>query len=378
MKKKLYLGLLLTLVSGTIVAQVVRKDIKVPDILDYKTLKCDFHIHTVFSDGQVWPTTRVDEAWIQGLDAIAITDHIEYQPHKEYIPVRHNAAYEIARPQGERQDLIVIHGSEITRRMPPGHLNAIFLNDANSIETSLIHHKHTHSTPSNYMDSIDHVLKDYMNALRAANEQDAFIFWNHPGWVSQAPEGIRFYEVHKDLIERGWLKGIEVANSSEWYPEAFQWCIKYDLAMLSNSDVHPTEAIYESSDRIEHRPITLVFAEDRSAESIKEALEAARTVVWFNDLVIGRKEYIEPLFYNSIEISDAFFTDNRARTYHNLKNQSDFKLQLVDIDTGERITLPPQSTSIVLFDGVSNARHMEVENFIIGVEKHLEVILQLN
>ena len=29
--------------------------INIPDILGYKTLKCDFHMHTVFSDGMVWP-----------------------------------------------------------------------------------------------------------------------------------------------------------------------------------------------------------------------------------------------------------------------------------------------------------------------------------
>jgi len=63
--------------------------INFPDIMGYKTLKCDFHMHTVFSDGQVWPTTRVTEAVRQGLDAIAITDHIEYQPHKDDIPTNH-------------------------------------------------------------------------------------------------------------------------------------------------------------------------------------------------------------------------------------------------------------------------------------------------
>ena len=33
-----------------------------PDIPGYKTLKCDFHQHTVFSDGSVWPSIRVQEA----------------------------------------------------------------------------------------------------------------------------------------------------------------------------------------------------------------------------------------------------------------------------------------------------------------------------
>ena len=51
--------------------------IVISDLKGYVTLKCDFHIHTVFSDGTVWPTVRVDEAYREGLDAIAITDHLE-------------------------------------------------------------------------------------------------------------------------------------------------------------------------------------------------------------------------------------------------------------------------------------------------------------
>lgn len=41
----------------------------------------DLHIHTVFSDGNVWPTLRVEEARREGLDLIAMTEHLEYQPH---------------------------------------------------------------------------------------------------------------------------------------------------------------------------------------------------------------------------------------------------------------------------------------------------------
>ena len=54
-----------------------RHEICLPQIDDYQLLKCDFHIHTIFSDGIVWPSLRVQEAWEEGLDAIAITDHIE-------------------------------------------------------------------------------------------------------------------------------------------------------------------------------------------------------------------------------------------------------------------------------------------------------------
>ena len=47
----------------------------------------------------------------------------------------------------------MINGSEITRDMPPGHANAIFLKDANKL-----------------------VVDDFMDAFYEAKKQDAFIF----------------------------------------------------------------------------------------------------------------------------------------------------------------------------------------------------------
>src|SRR4030042_5681465 len=73
-----------------------RNKINIPDITGYKTLKCDFHMHTVFSDGDVWPTFRVNEAWRDGLDAIAITDHIEYRYRKNELPKDENKSYQLA------------------------------------------------------------------------------------------------------------------------------------------------------------------------------------------------------------------------------------------------------------------------------------------
>ena len=62
-----------------------RRELRLPEIDGYQLLKCDFHVHTIFSDGIVWPTLRVQEAWEEGLDAIAITDHIEGQPARQHV-----------------------------------------------------------------------------------------------------------------------------------------------------------------------------------------------------------------------------------------------------------------------------------------------------
>lgn len=56
------------------------REIVFPNIPGYETLVCDFHQHTVFSDGSVCPSIRVEEAQKDGLDAIAVTDHFEWRP----------------------------------------------------------------------------------------------------------------------------------------------------------------------------------------------------------------------------------------------------------------------------------------------------------
>ena len=60
--------------------------IQFPDTANYKTLVLDPHTHSSFSDGHVWPRIRVEEALRDGLDAIAITEHLEWQPHMADLP----------------------------------------------------------------------------------------------------------------------------------------------------------------------------------------------------------------------------------------------------------------------------------------------------
>jgi hypothetical protein len=146
--------------------------------------------------------------------------------------------------------------------------------------------------------------------------------------------------------------------------------------MMSNSDIHTTEAFFERGPSVDHRPVTLVFAETRSAEGIRGALDAARSVVWFNNMVLGPKRFVEPLFYNSIEVSGAFFMDEKGRSFYNLKNNSDFLFHMVDIDTHDRVDLLPRSSLIIQFDEVRDARRMLVENFFTEPDKPLEIILK--
>ena len=86
--------------------------ISFPNIKGYKTLICDLHTHTVFSDGSVWPSIRVAEANKDGLDAIAVTEHIEYQPYKEDIPhPDRNRSYVLTKKYAENSAQMVIAGT---------------------------------------------------------------------------------------------------------------------------------------------------------------------------------------------------------------------------------------------------------------------------
>jgi len=293
------------------------------------TLKCDFHLHTVFSDGNVWPTNRVDEAWRDGLDAIAITDHIEYLPHREYVSTDQNAAWKIAGTTAVNQNIILVHGAEITRSMPPGHLNALFITDADSLNKP-----------------------DFMKVIEAAISQGAFIQWNHPGWKRQEPDGIpKMYPVHKELIAKGWLHGIEYYNDEEYYPLVMDMCKENRLAVMGNSDIHGVISELFSAPAYSHRPMTLVFAKEKTPESLKEALFAGHTAVWYGDCLAGFEEFVAPLFRAAVTASAPFRDDGKS-IWFELSNNSDLPVVLTGGPEGgpAEITIPGNGMVIVRAD----------------------------
>ena len=354
MKKLILISLLLLFALTASHAQ--RKIINIPDIPGYVTLKCDFHMHTVFSDGNVWPTERIDEALRDGLDAIAITDHIEYTPKKDFIPVDYNAAWKIGEGYAKERNFILVHGTEITRKMPPGHFNALFITDASLIAR----------------DSV-------LDAIEAAVKQGAFIQWNHPGWRAQQPDGIpRMYDIHKKLIEKGWLHGIEFFNETEYYPSVFTMCKKYNLALMGNSDAH-----YIISEKYKdpvniNRPMTLVFAKARSHDSLKEAMFARRTMVWFRDILVGREEYAKPFFYNCIIVGKPYYSDAK-NIYLEITNKSAIPSYLINgiKDAPSEITLSANSvTRVILSKKVTTPLIYDVRNVFTGENEILKVELK--
>ena len=60
--------------------ETCRREMVLPQVNGYNVYKADLHTHTIFSDGQVLPSLRVQEAWLDGLDIMAVTEHIEHRP----------------------------------------------------------------------------------------------------------------------------------------------------------------------------------------------------------------------------------------------------------------------------------------------------------
>ncbi|MBN1765412.1 MAG: hypothetical protein JW860_09170 [Sedimentisphaerales bacterium] len=347
--------LICVLFFSPILAQV-RHEINFPDIPEYKTLKCDLHMHTVFSDGQVWPTVRVDEAWREGLDAISITDHIEWTPHKEDIPVNHNRPYQIALPYAQEKNILLIMGAEITRETPPGHFNAIFLNDIEPLNTP-----------------------EFLDVFKAAHQQGAFIFWNHPGWK---PERQGWFDIHTTLYKNKWLHGIEVVNGNEYYPDAFQWCQDKNLTIMGNSDIHGP-ARYEHDPELKHRTITLVFARERTIPAIKEALFAGRTAIWYKNKLIGNRQYLEALFNAAVEAATPHLIKEKEVRF-NLKNNFviDIQLERTGNHGPAKITLPAHSTTTITTETEIPSDTIKLsytaKNFLIAPEQGLPVEFMIN
>ena len=277
-----------------------------PNIEGYLTLKTDLHMHSVFSDGSVWPDIRVQEALMDGLDAIAITEHLEYQPHSSDIPhPDRNRAIVLAQQEAKDHNLIIIPGSEITRSAPIGHNNAIFIGDANEL-----------------------LQDDALQSFKTAKKQGAFVFWNHPAWYAQSPDGnpvLRDFQ--KKRIAQNELHGIEVINFGAYAEESLALALEYNLAILATSDVHGLIE-WDYANKGLKRPLTLVFSKERSLNGMKEALFARRTVAAYNDLLIGKEDFLIPLIQAMVEIQNISYINNTSILRLELSNNSSSDLIL--------------------------------------------------
>lgn len=278
-----------------------RREIILPTIDGYTLYKADFHTHTIYSDGDVTPRQRVREAWYDGLDIVAITDHLEIRTYEKFMlkvlapynktsePFKYqnagiankrnksypvmadlNAAYDETVYYTKRENLpiMVVRGTEIWRDTKSiGEFNALFLKDINAI-----------------------CHEDLFESFRRVKEQGGLIMHNHPGYTRTTTaiaegEQARAYE-------EGWIDGVEAVNSTTLYPAIIRRCVEQGLFMAANSDAHrPTSHDWHAGGDF-FRTMTFIMAKSCTEEDIKEALKAGRTIGYVANNLVGRQEYL--------------------------------------------------------------------------------------
>ncbi len=331
-----------------------RQEIVIPQILGYNVYKADLHTHTIYSDGNVTPEMRIREAWFDGLDIIAITDHIEYrrierellQYMGEYIKEEYrnlpkgvntnlqgdpadergilanlNVGYEKAVESNEQYGMLVVRGVEITRN--EGHFNAIFTTDNNKI----------------YHPNIE-------TSIRNAVSQGAFVFQNHPKHDKTTESTMT--PLAEDLHGKRLLSGIELCNGPVMWSRLISYCLDNGFTPISNSDGHSTmaERYYPYYNDGCYRNMTLILAKKCDEKSIKQALFEGRTIAYHNNKLIGKEEYLTELFKASVTINH--MCDNKKETMVIVTNSSSFPYQvrfgkktaIIDAMGAVQLTLP--------------------------------------
>jgi len=283
--KKTLTTLILILIVFSINAQKRKEFFKSPKGVFY--ISSDLHIHSVFSDGSVWPTIRVDEAVRDSIDLISLTEHLEYQSHISDIPhTNRNRSFQIAGGYVQKKPLAVVHGTEITKPMPPGHFNAIFIKDANKF----------------FNKNKEPLI--FIKGIKEANKQGAFVFWNHPMWEANRSDGIaKLDPIHKEVIDKKLLHGIEVVNFDTFSEEAMQIALDNELTMMGTSDVHVLiDWDFNKEEESFHRPITFIMSKNRTIKSIRDALFNGNTFIWYRDLIIGKSNNLKQVIENNLKV----------------------------------------------------------------------------
>lgn len=102
-----------------------------------------------------------------------------------------------------------------------------------------------------------------------------------------------------------------------------------------------------------HRPITLVFGKEKSINGIKDGLFERRTVVFYNNLLIGRELYLKPLIEASLKIRSAKYIgksnvlaveiENVSSSPFTLQNKSSYTFHrhadMIEIKSFETVTV---------------------------------------
>ena len=353
-----------------------RKEFVAPGVDGFTAYKADLHNHTIFSDGHLSMESRVREAWADGLDVLAVTEHLEYRPHernfvkylkgytgneakakaydfvskpgpaKEDIGVDFNVPVQIARNVAKDYDMTIISGIEVTRKPDEYcHFNALFTTDNNAIYDA-----------------------DPLQSLRNAKAQGALVLHNHPGWLRKDLSMTKF---EKAAYKVGVIDGIEIMNGAEFYPKALTRAWKYNFFVSSNTDIHhPSAERYQRYG--ERRNMTLIFAKDKSVESLREAIDARRTLAYSYGTLAGEETLMRKFFEASVSVRQ-ISVDKKGRRQIIVTNNSSMEWWLVR--EGRKAEILEPHSSIILGERTSTSNTFTLVNTWCGEDKHLTVEL---
>ena len=356
-----------------------RREIILPEVNGFTVYKADLHTHSIFSDGSVTPEFRVQEAWHDGLDVMAVTEHLEYRPYeqkmvnflndllpegtkatntniigtgktdKDGIKSDLNYPVRLAEAAAKGYGLTIIPGIEITRTPETiGHFNALFTKDNNTI----------HDT-------------DPLLAFRNAHAQGALVMSNHPGWRRT---NIEMTQTEKTAYAEKLIDGVEVMNTGEFYPGVIDQAIEQKVFMASNTDVHgSTVEDYQFTGEGLFRNMTFILAKDNSLESLKEALKACRTLAYSFGTIAGEESLLKAFFKASIATKVIYTNPSNGNRTVRLTNTSSIPYTF-RIGGGNITTLKAFSSvqTTVAKDGKIVVK---VENMWSGKDSHPEVEL---
>ena len=342
-----------------------RTEIILPQVNGYNVIKADLHVHTIYSDGNLTSSARITEAWEDGLDAIAITDHIEGRPNvrafetylKDNIKALNepakaektdmNYSVEAAAKKAKELGITLIPGIEITRdQIIGGHFNALFTSDNNLIPDP-----------------------DPLQSIRNAKKQNAIVQINHPGWDRPDNE---YTPVAEAAIKEGLIDGVEVFNSYEFYPEVIEKAVKSGYYVSCGSDLHITS--HERYGRYGMlRDMTLILAKDASLASMREAFENQRTLAYAYGDIAGSEELLKDFFKAAVSCK-VLNIDSKGRKKVQITNNS--SLPYILCLKGLTVDYTLNGFTSIVYTTESDEFPVTVSNMWFGDGKHPTVILR--
>ena len=286
-------------------APLARRPAAFPKAGEYQVLLGDFHTHTCTDgcEGNHTPEGKAREAWADGLDVLAITDHYTVN------------AYPAARPEAERLELLLIPGEEIPVEDSAFVGHVISLGPARAMKG-----------PS---------LNGLLRAIRSA---DGLTILAHPYYekgdercaaaVAALAAGLfDGVELHSASTCRSHAHGATTLAGATYFERAWEWHKQYGLTLFACSDSHYYTAWEPSAERAR----TIIFAAEKTWPAVRDALRQGRTLAWFDGAVWGDRQWLDALWETSVEWPSTcalLVRENRRLTEMSVTNKSQFPFEV--------------------------------------------------